>query len=96
MTERSVTMHVDSEDGITTNLARILLVTEIAAQVLACFIVLEMIEHGGITYKIAWHWQKLRRRYESQLENERGFKRSLGRMLYEVDQIEKGSTNGRT
>lgn len=49
---------VDADDDTTRQLARLLLACEIASQVLTCYLVLEMIERGQLTYLISWHWRK--------------------------------------
>ena len=94
MSNQTVTVQVDKDDAITANLARAVLVGEMALQVLTCLIVVEMLDRGALTYKIAWHWKRWTAKAKAQLERDREFRSSLGRMLYEVHEIEKGANHG--
>lgn len=89
MPKQEVTLQVDRDDRVTTNLARALVVAEIASQVVVCLVVLEMLEHGAISYKVAWHWKRLSAKYRDKARREREYRTSLAFMLYEVDEIEK-------
>lgn len=57
-------IEVDVDDEITRQLARFLLVAEIASQVLTCYLVIEMVERGQLSYLISWHWRRWKARYD--------------------------------
>lgn len=87
-----MSFQVDESDKMTANLARLLLVMEIASQALACFMVLEMVERGKLTYLINWHWQQWKRRREDEMKRSRDWHLALGRMLFEAERIVKEPT----
>lgn len=87
-------LDVADDDTITTNLARVLLVCEIAAQVLAVFMVAEMMGHGSLGYKIDWYMKKARQKLESYRAEQRTWRRSLGLMLYEAQRTLEESQHG--
>lgn len=85
-------LKLDRDDRTTTHLARLLLVSEIAVQVLGCLVVFDMLEHGALTYKAQWHLKRLRDKATKRRQGEEEWRKSLGRMLYEAAEIiDKGA-----
>lgn len=92
---QSMTLAVDESDTVTTNLARVLLACEIAAQVLTCFIVVEMMAHGSLSYKVDWYMAKAKAKLNERRQSERMWRQSLGRMFFEVQRtLEEAGQNG--
>lgn len=92
MPTREVSLKLDRDDRTTTQLARTLLVTEIAVQILGCLVVLDMLEHGAVTYKAKWYFERWRDKASARRGKEIEYRKSLGRMLYEASEIiEKGA-----
>lgn len=67
-------------DPRTKMLADLLLLTEIAAQVLAAFVVVQMTTHRDLHYKVQWYVNNLRR----QVREERQFANNLHYMFWQV------------
>lgn len=70
------------DDAATRALAQMLLATQIAAQVATCFLLVEMVQHGAISYRLAWYWQK----YKAAREMKRKF-RDPGYVIWEAEEI---------
>ena len=94
MGNQSVTVQVDKDDAITANLARGVLVAEIAFQVLTCIVVLEMLDKGRLTYKAAWYWRRWTAKAKAQAARDRELRRELGRLLFDISEFEKGASHG--
>jgi hypothetical protein len=92
--DRSPSFEVDPEDKVTTALARALLAAELVTQLLTAFMILEMVERGQITYKLAWHWRSWRARVRASEQGERAWRKDLGAMFYDAERTLRGAPHG--
>lgn len=74
---------VETDDDLTRQLARFLLIAEIASQVLTCYLVVEMVERGQLSYLISWHW----RRWKAKYERERSVAKQARFVMWEAHKI---------
>jgi hypothetical protein len=92
MPAQTVEIVPSDDDEATRRLARILLVCEIAGQILACYALMEMVNHGEMGKFIAWHWRRFTTSLRPSLEEQ--YRRDLGRVLYEAGEIIRSSPHG--
>jgi hypothetical protein len=90
MTAQNVTIEIAEDDNATKRLARVLLVSEIAVQILACFVVLETLEHGAITYKAQWYWKRWTAKLRAREERDRELHREISRLMFDLYEFENG------
>lgn len=83
------------DDAITRQLARALLVCEIAAQVLACYLVVEMAAHGQVGYLLRWHLERWKRKLRDADTRRRTYHLAYNQMLFEANTILREADHGR-
>jgi hypothetical protein len=76
-----------SDDKATQQLARVLLIAEILSQCAAAYMVIEMIDHGSLSYQIQWHWRRLKARYFTERDNDRRMRLAIGEVLFEAQRV---------
>jgi hypothetical protein len=89
MADRTVNIDVGA-DPSSVRLARALLIAELATQLMAAWMIVDMVERGKLSYRLAWHWGQLRERARARAVQERRIRIEIGRVLYEAERVLNG------
>lgn len=93
MNPESVVIDV-GEDRAALSLARVLLVCQIASQVLACYMLVEMVERGQLSAKASWYWRRWRQQVRERQVADHEWRLAVGETLFQAEQIVKEGANG--
>lgn len=83
------------EDRTTERLSKVLLVCEIAAQLVAIWVAIDMtLGTEDLRYRLRWHWERWRKDMERRIQRERNVATLLPLVLEEATTIVTGGADG--